>query len=59
MYRLPATEEDIRQVDAIPVEELRALVRSITSENRIADMTKSLGIKRLTSQARQKLESIL
>jgi very-short-patch-repair endonuclease len=58
-FRLPATENDIRQIDAIPAEELRALVLSIKGENQIADISRSLGIKRLTSQARQKLESLL
>ena len=57
-YRLPATEHDIRLVDAIPSEELRALVLDIGGENKIADMAKSLGIKRLTTQARHKLESL-
>lgn len=58
-YRLPATEGDVRQVDAIPAEELRALALSIDGENKISEMARSLGIKRLTSQARQRLESIL
>lgn len=58
-FRLPATENDIRQIDAIPAEELRALVLSIKGENQIAEISRSLGIKRLTSQARQKLESLL
>lgn len=58
-FRLPATENDIRQIDAIPAEELRALVLNTKAENKIADITRSLGIKRLTSQARQKLESLL
>ncbi|WP_049854947.1 DUF3320 domain-containing protein [Dickeya fangzhongdai] len=58
-FRLPATENDIRQIDAIPAEELRALVLNTKGENKIADITRSLGIKRLTSQARQKLESLL
>jgi len=58
-YRLPATENDIRQVDAIPSEELCALALDTSGENKIAEMAKSLGIKRLTTQARQKLESLL
>ncbi|WP_038911224.1 DUF3320 domain-containing protein [Dickeya dadantii] len=58
-FRLPATENDIRQIDAIPAEELRALVLNTKGEYKIADITRSLGIKRLTSQARQKLESLL
>ena len=58
-YRLPATEHDIRQVDAIPSEELCALALDTRGENKIAEMAKSLGIKRLTTQARQKLESLL
>jgi len=58
-FRLPATENDIRQIDAIPAEELRALMLHTKGENKIADITRSLGIKRLTSQARQKLESLL
>lgn len=59
MFRLPATDADIRQIDAIPGEELRALALSISGENKISEMTKSLGIKRLTSQARQRLELII
>jgi len=58
-YRLPATENDIRLVDAIPCEELRALSLDVSVENRITEMAKLLGIKRLTAHARQKLESLL
>lgn len=57
-FRLPATESDVRQIDAIPSEELRALALSIDGENKVSEMAKSLGIKRLTSQARQRLEAI-
>ena len=45
-FRLPATDNDIRQVDAIPSEELRALALSIKGDNKIQEMTRSLGIKR-------------
>ncbi|MGD2402664.1 hypothetical protein ACP8WF_24550, partial [Escherichia coli] len=58
-FRLPATDNDIRQVDAIPSEELRALALSIKGDNKIQEMTRSLGIKRLTSQAKKRIESIL
>lgn len=58
-YRLPATDYDIRQVDAIPSEELRALALSIGGENKIPEMARSLGIKRLTSQARQRLQLVI
>jgi hypothetical protein len=58
-FRLPATDADIRQVDAIPSEELRALALSIEGDNPIPEMARALGIKRLTSQAKQRLESIL
>ncbi|MEX5714471.1 DUF3320 domain-containing protein [Serratia ureilytica] len=58
-FRLPSTDADVRQVDAIPSEELRALALSIEGENKVSEMAKSLGIKRLTSQARQRLESII
>jgi very-short-patch-repair endonuclease len=58
-FRLPASDNDIRQVDAIPCEELRALALNIDSENKISEMARALGIKRLTSQARQRLESVL
>ncbi|EIY0669843.1 DUF3320 domain-containing protein [Salmonella enterica] len=58
-FRLPATDSDIRQVDAIPSEELRVFALNIGGDNIIQDMARSLGIKRLTSQAKQRLESIL
>lgn len=58
-FRLPATDSDIRQVDAIPSEELRVLALNTGGDNIIQDMARSLGIKRLTSQAKQRLESIL
>lgn len=56
---MPATDYDVRQVDAIPIEELRALALSIDGENKVSEMARSLGIKRLTSQARQRLELLL
>ncbi|WP_261374065.1 DUF3320 domain-containing protein [Yersinia rohdei] len=58
-FRLPATDYDVRQVDAIPSEELRALALSLEGTNKISEMASSLGIKRLTSQARQRLELVL
>ncbi|HDS5590178.1 TPA: DUF3320 domain-containing protein [Enterobacter hormaechei subsp. xiangfangensis] len=58
-FRLPASDADIRQVDAIPSEELRALASSLSGGNIISEMARSLGIKRLTSQAKQRLESVL
>ncbi|WP_443342465.1 DUF3320 domain-containing protein [Cronobacter sakazakii] len=58
-FRLPATEADIRQVDAIPSEELRALAMSVSGANKIPKMIKLLGIKRVTSQVRQRLELVI
>lgn len=58
-FRLPATDNDIRQVDAISSEELRALALSIEGDNKIQEMTRALGIKRLTSQAKKRIESVL
>lgn len=58
-FRLPATDNDIRQIDAIPCEELRALAISLAGNNTVNEMTRALGIKRLTGAARQKLESLV
>lgn len=58
-FRLPAADGDIRQIDAIPSEELRALAQSIEGENKMPEIARLLKIKRLTSQARLRLEQIL
>ncbi|ARQ79296.1 DNA helicase [Oxalobacter formigenes OXCC13] len=58
-YRLPVSENDIRMVDTIASEELQALSTFVKSEDKISEMIKILGIKRVTSQARKRLESIL
>lgn len=58
-FRLPLTESDVRQIDSIAIEELRALALSTSNENQVNEMAKLLGIKRLTSQARQRLEAVL
>jgi hypothetical protein len=58
-FRLPATDSDIRQIDSIPLEELRALSLSTPAENQVTEMARLLGIKRLTSQARQRLEAVV
>lgn len=58
-FRLPATDSDIRQIDSIPLEELRALSLSTPAENQVSEMARLLGIKRLTSQARQRLEAVV
>ncbi|MGR7464271.1 hypothetical protein ACU60T_24105 [Klebsiella aerogenes] len=58
-FRLPATDADIRQIDAIPSEELQALVLSIDGDDPLPEMARALGIKRLTNLAKQRLESIL
>lgn len=58
-YRLPATDDDIRQVDAIASEELRALAVAVPGNNTVAEIAKQLGIRRITAQARQRIESVL
>ncbi|MDR3104230.1 MAG: DUF3320 domain-containing protein [Yokenella regensburgei] len=58
VFRLPAADCDVRPVDAIPSEELRALALSLEGQNKVPEMARSLGIKRLTSLAKQRLESI-
>ena len=58
-FRLPDTENDVRQVDVIPSEELRALALSLPKTNRVTEMTKVLGIKRINGPVLQRLESII
>lgn len=58
-YRLPVTDEDVRAVDEIASEELFALARKLDSKDKVQEMAKQLGIKRITSKARARLELVL
>ncbi|WP_017348380.1 DUF3320 domain-containing protein [Pantoea sp. A4] len=58
IFRLPESDRDIRQIDSIAMEELRALALSTPSANQVNEMARLLGIKRLTNQARQRLEAV-
>lgn len=58
-YRLPVAEEDIRGVDEIASEELLAMAKKMESADKIQEMARLLGIKRITSKARTRLELVL
>lgn len=59
LYRLPQTDDDVRQVDEISSKELKALAVTIEGDEKWYEMAKILGIKRVTSQAKNRLESVL
>ena len=57
--RFPATDDDIRAVEDIALEELRAAINTATSEDPIADAARRFGVRRLTAQSRIRMEQAI
>lgn len=55
--RLPATAEDVRQIEDISRIELRAVLARCTSEDPVVEAARKLGVRRLSAPARARLES--
>ena len=57
--RLPATDDDVRLPNQIPMEELIALAEKCTSGDKIYEMAGLLGIKRVGPSVRERLTEAL
>lgn len=55
-FRVPATEQDIRQIEEIALPELRAALDASLAEDKAVDVARKFGIRRLSETARQRLE---
>jgi hypothetical protein len=55
-YRLPADGDSIRLIDAICIEELRALAMEVDGPDVPVEVARRLGIRRLTAGARLRIE---
>jgi very-short-patch-repair endonuclease len=58
-YRTPASEEQMRGLDDIPFEELRAAFLSLGVEDLALEVARAFGVTRLTSMSRQRLEAAM
>jgi very-short-patch-repair endonuclease len=58
-YRTPASEEQMRGLDDIPFEELRAAFLSLGGEDLALEVARAFGVTRLTSMSRQRLEAAM
>jgi very-short-patch-repair endonuclease len=58
-YRVPATEADIRQIEEIAPEELRAAASACVSDDHAVEIARLFGIRRLSSSARQRISRAL
>ncbi len=57
--RFPVDDESIRAMEDIALPELAAALRLCQSENRLAETARRFGIKRLSAQARSRLQAAL
>lgn len=55
-YRAPATENDVRSIEEIALEELKAAASTVSAEDQALEVARLFGIKRLNSTARSKIE---
>jgi hypothetical protein len=58
-FRLPATSDDIRQIEEIAVRELAMAARSSRAEDVVVDIARQFGIRRLSNSARRRIEAAL
>lgn len=55
-YRLPETPEDVRSIEEIDMHELRSAARSVIQGDRVIEIARGFGIRRVTTQARSRIE---
>ncbi len=55
-YRLPATDDDIRQIEEIALPELRAAARASIAQDIPVDVARLFGVRRLSVVARSRIE---
>lgn len=55
IHRLPATEEDIRQIEDISLPELRAAAQASVADDLPVDVARQFGIRRLSAAARERI----
>jgi very-short-patch-repair endonuclease len=58
-YRVPATPDDMRQIEEIALPELAMAARSSRTEDVPVDIARKFGIRRLSSSARHRIEVAL
>ncbi|MFW9078854.1 DUF3320 domain-containing protein [Pseudomonas sp. P2757] len=58
-YRVPATVDDGRSVEEIAAEELLTVAALISAGDMPLEIAKTLGVKRLTSAARERIENVI
>ncbi len=58
-YRIPVTADDARSVEEIAAEELLTVASLISAGDRPLEIAKTLGVKRLTSSARERIEQVM
>lgn len=55
-YRVPETPEDVRSIEEIDMHELHSAARSIVHGDRVIEIARGFGIRRVTTQARSRIE---
>ena len=58
-YRAPATDNDIRSIEEIAMEELKAAASTVSAEDQALEVARLFGIRRLNSAARNKIEEAI
>jgi very-short-patch-repair endonuclease len=58
-FRAPASEDDIRSIEDICSEELRAGAAAVLADDMAWELSRRLGIRRLSSSARERIEKAL
>lgn len=58
-YRTPATDNDLRSIEEIAMEELNAAASTVSAEDQALEIARLFGVRRLTSSARSKIEEAI
>ncbi|MEB0031356.1 DUF3320 domain-containing protein [Undibacterium sp. RTI2.1] len=58
-YRTPASDNDVRSIEEIAMEELKAAASIVSAEDHALEVARLFGVKRLTSTARSKIEEAI
>jgi hypothetical protein len=58
-FRRPASGQDVRSIEEISIEELRAAASHVAGEDRAGEVARLFGVRRVSASARRRLEIAL
>jgi very-short-patch-repair endonuclease len=58
-YRIPENDSDVRSIEEIAIEEIRAAASAVLAEDQVLEVARLFNVKRLSSTARRKIEEAI